>query len=283
MDREGTFMEPVGAPVRRYADPDLSPDGERIVVGIDGKAWMYSIENGHLAVLPGTDKSSATPQRLAPSWSPDGSRIAFIAGGSRLYTAPADGSSSADLLWESQILIWGPKWSPDGEFIVGSTLVAESGFGVWRFSLDDGQPAPYLQESDDTQWPVFSPSGSWVAYASSESGGSGIYARPFPDSAGRREQISAGGGTRPLWFDGELLYRRGQRVWSARIEETATTLEILRREQLPVVLPDGAYDYDYDPTNGRFLVVRPVIESPGPRIHVVVNWLEEISRMGARR
>jgi hypothetical protein len=77
-------------------------------------------------------------------------------------------------------------------------------------------------------------------------------------------------------------------VWSVRIEETATDLRILSRDQLPVVLPDersgGGYDYDYDPINGRFLVARPVIENPGPRIHVVVNWLAEISaRLGARR
>jgi hypothetical protein len=289
MDREGTFIEPVGAPVRPYVGPHLSPDGERIVVDVDSEAWIYDIENGQLAPLPGADRSSATPLSLLPSWSPDGSTIAFIAGGSRLYTAPADGSGSADLLWESPFLIWGPTWSPDGRFIVGTTLLAESGLDVWRVSLDDGQPAPYLQDADNTDWPAFSPSGNWVAYSSRESGQAEIYARPFPDSAGGRVEISAGGGTKPLWFDGELFYRRGERVVSVRIEETATTLRILGREQLPVVLPDEGddrrgYDYDYDPVNDRFLVVRPVNGNPGPRIYVVVNWLAEISaRMGARK
>jgi hypothetical protein len=104
--------------------------------------------------------------------------------------------------------------------------------------------------------------------------------------------ISAGGGTKPLWFDGELFYRRGERVVSVRIEETPTKLSILSQELLPVVLPDEGddrrgYDYDYDPVNDRFLVVRPVNGSQSTRIHVVVNWLEEISeilpQMGARR
>ncbi|HUF74404.1 MAG TPA: hypothetical protein VMR74_16090 [Gammaproteobacteria bacterium] len=289
MDREGTFIEPVGAPVRPYVAPHLSPDGERIVVDVDSEAWMYNIEHGTPATLPAADRSSANPHSVLPSWSPDGSTIAFIVGGSRLYTAPADGSGSADLLWESPFLIWGPTWSPDGRFIVGTTLLAESGLDVWRVSLDDGQPAPYLQGADDTDWPVFSPSGSWVAYSSRASGQAEIYARPFPDSAGGRVEISAGGGTKPLWFDGELFYRRGERVVSVRIEETATNLRILGREQLPVVLPDEGddrrgYDYDYDPVNSRFLVVRPVIENPVPRIYVVVNWLAEISaQMGARK
>jgi Tol biopolymer transport system component len=283
MDREGTFIEPLGAPVRPYKDPDLSPDGERIVVDVDGRAFIYNIENGNLAVLPGTDRNSATAQGggIRPSWSPDGSRITFIVGGSRLYTAPADGSGGADLVWESPFQIWGPQWSPDGEFIVGDTL-AESGFDVWRVSLDDGQPAAYLQGSDNKQWPAFSPSGSWLAYASSESAPPGIYARPFPDSAGRRVEI-AGDATEPLWFDGELIYHDGLRVFSVRIEETATDLRILDREQLPVDIPEGGW-YDYDPVNGRFLVARLVIENPGPRIHVAVNWFAEISaRLGARR
>jgi hypothetical protein len=160
---------------------------------------------------------------------------------------------------------------------------------VWRVSLDDRQSAPYLQGADNTDWPVFSPSGNWVAYSSRESGQAEIYAKPFPDSAGTRVPISAGGGTKPLWFDGELFYRRGERVVSVRIEETPTNLEILRPELLPVVLPDEGddrrgYDYDYDPVNDRFLVVRPVNGSQSTRIHVVVNWLAEISaRMGARR
>lgn len=83
--------------------------------------------------------------------------------------------------------------------------------------------------------------------------------------------------------DGELLYVRFPRVWSVRIEETATNLQILGREQLPLVLPDDAYDHDYDPVHDRFLVVRRVNGSQSPRIHVVVNWVEEISaRMSAR-
>lgn len=287
MVRDGTLIEPVGAPVYRYRGPDVSPDGKRIVVGVDGKAFMYNIENGSLEVLPGADRNSFS---LTPSWSPDGSTIAFILGGSLLYTVPADGSGSAYLVWESPVYIWGPpKWSPDGEFILVNTLVAESGSDVWRVSLDDGQPAPYLQGPGDEAWPAFSPSGSWVAYSSSESGRSEIYARPFPDSAGGRVQISVGGGAKPLWFGDEVFYRRDEQVWSVRIEETATDLEILGHEQLPVVLPyEGSvtvgYDYDYDPVNGRFLVVRPVIENPGPRIHVVVNWFAEIAaQMSARK
>lgn len=277
MDREGTFIEPVGVPVGPYEGPDLSPDGERIIVDVDGKALMYNIENGNLAELLGTDWSSP-PQGFKSSWSPDGSTIAFIAGGSRLYTAPADGSGSADLIWKSPLVIWGLEWSPDGEIILVTTLVAESGSDVWQVPLDDGQPAPYLQEPTNTDHPAFSPFGSWVAYAS----WTGIHASPFPDSAGGRVEIGAG--TKPLWFGDELFYRSGEQVWSVRIEETATDLLILGREQLPVVLPDERYDYDYDPVNGRFLVVRPVSENPGPRIHVVVNWLAEISeRMGARR
>jgi Tol biopolymer transport system component len=53
-----------------------------------------------------------------------------------------------------------------------------------------------------------SPDGGWLAYQSDESTVPEIYVRPFPNvNAAGRQQVSAGGGTRPLWSrDGRELF-----------------------------------------------------------------------------
>ena len=52
-----------------------------------------------------------------------------------------------------------------------------------------------------------SPDGRWIAYQSDESGRFEVYVRPYPDVNGGRWQVSATGGTRPLWGrDGRELY-----------------------------------------------------------------------------
>jgi Tol biopolymer transport system component len=60
---------------------------------------------------------------------------------------------------------------------------------------------------DLTYGAAVSPDGRCLAYASNESGRSEVYVRPFPDGSGRT-QVSAAGGTWPLWSrDGRwLLY-----------------------------------------------------------------------------
>jgi hypothetical protein len=199
-----------------------------------------------------------------------------------------DGASPA-VLWESVLQIWGPRWSPDGEFIVGIRLTAQSGPDLWRVSVDNRQESSYLQDPGAQDWPVFSPRGHWVAYASDETGEFRVYARRFPDASGRRVDISAGPGMKPLWFDGELFYRRGEQVVAVKIEETPADLSIVGRRELPFRLRDEGesnllgYDYDYDPAHDRFLVVRPVVEDQSPRIHVVLNWFEELKRRSGAR
>ena len=53
-----------------------------------------------------------------------------------------------------------------------------------------------------------SPDGQWIAYESNESGRQEVYVRPFPAVQGGRWQISAGGGSRPVWSPagGELMF-----------------------------------------------------------------------------
>ena len=81
-----------------YYSPDVSPDGSRIAYLKNHRRWPW--QNRHLEIatsaLDGTDERVLTDLDYIrsmgnPSWSPDGSRIAF-AGGGKLHTIAADGS-----------------------------------------------------------------------------------------------------------------------------------------------------------------------------------------------
>src|SRR5215212_746379 len=95
----------------------LSPKGERAVFAARGDVFSAPIEKGATRNL--TDSSGAFDKW--PSWSPDGSRIAFISdksGEEELYLIPQDGSKPAEQITNGgKAMRYGPEWAPDGKRI----------------------------------------------------------------------------------------------------------------------------------------------------------------------
>jgi TolB protein len=97
-----------------------------------------------------------------PSWSPDGTRIAFerqVNGGRpQLFTVDLDGSNLRQLT-DLQDFIMYPTWSPDGRqiaFEVGMAYIAVIG-------VDGGEPRTVVnRRSYNTSW---SPDGTQLAIA----------------------------------------------------------------------------------------------------------------------
>jgi len=104
--------------------PQWSPDGKTIVYDNAGKNEdadpQYSTGAEIWTVPAG---GSGPPSRLttnhvadsSPSFSPDGSQIAFFHNG-QLWTMSATGSNERWLAWEGDGG-WTPRWSPDGKRI----------------------------------------------------------------------------------------------------------------------------------------------------------------------
>jgi Tol biopolymer transport system component len=131
MDRDGTNAGPVAAgvpPIPLQYDPSWSPDGSRIVFnspydssGTAWRTWMYvmNADGTDIHRLP-LDSAVVPGDAVEPSWSPDGSRIAFEAefnGGYGIVVANADGSGARRLTSGGSIQR-SPWWSPDGTQIV---------------------------------------------------------------------------------------------------------------------------------------------------------------------
>ena len=112
------------------ADPQISPDGRNIAyvrMGMDiktdrprGTIWLVAADGGHPRPLSGADSS------FHARWSPDGSRIAYLANGSdgstQLFVYWVDSGVTAPItrLVESPSA---PAWSADGHWLAFTMAV----------------------------------------------------------------------------------------------------------------------------------------------------------------
>jgi acylaminoacyl-peptidase len=121
------------------ADPQISPDGERIVYVRQGFDIMTDARRTALWMVAGdgsdhralTDGNSSVG---SPRWSPDGNRLLYVSsegGSSQIFVRWMDTGQVAELtnLTESPGSL---TWSPDGRWIAMSMLVPESQPGFAR-------------------------------------------------------------------------------------------------------------------------------------------------------
>jgi serine/threonine protein kinase len=100
VDRKG-IEQPLAAPPRYYLYLRLSPDGQRIAVGVTAggrqDVWVYDVARSTL------HKIITEQDARLPVWTPDGKRLIYDEG-PRLMSAPADGSG-APRYWQPR------KWA----------------------------------------------------------------------------------------------------------------------------------------------------------------------------
>ena len=254
---------------------------------VDRDVWVHDIERGGMTRLT-FEGSNGTP-----AWTPDGTQVVFGSdrgGGSpNLYLKSADGSGQARRLMTSPQLQVAGGFSPDGQ-----ELAFLQGGDIWVLPLEgDHEPRPLLETRFGEKFPAFSPDGRWLAYISDESGGNEVYVIPYPD-AGKRYQISSGGGGGPVWSaNGRELYyhrpkerTRGNELLLVFAVDIQTEPEF--RPGIPRELFEGRYtattpvrNWDVTSDGQRFVMMRederPTVEAT--EMNLILNWAEELKRL----
>jgi len=229
LDRKGNRLDEVGGPSDYYS-PANSPDGRTVAVGRRDPAtqmrdiWLIDLERGTQSRF-----TSDPADDINPTWSPDGSRIAFSSarkGRRDIYVKAANGIGEEQLVFGSPADKNVECWSPDGRLLLFNTTVAQGQQQIWALPLE-GERKPYavLSGTDVMQASSLSPDGKFVAYYSGESGRPEVFLQSFP--LGRdRWQVSTTGGSSPQWrADGkELFYRDGDRLMAVDIKTSGARL-----------------------------------------------------------
>jgi serine/threonine-protein kinase len=265
-----------------YSELDLSHDGTRVAIS--------GLVQENLQVLI-YELSSGTHTRLTfegansgPVWSPDDQRIAFAStkeGARNIYWKPFDGSRNAERLTASEHPQWPTSWSPNGEVLSYVETSPLTGYDIWLLAMGTEKKAqPFLQTRHDEHLAQFSPNGHWLAYVSDESGQLEVYVTAFPGPQGRW-QISTDGGTQPRWGpDGqELFYLLDGKLMSVLVET-----DPVFRTGKPELLFQASVIEDFDVApggDGFILVVKERMQSKHARVHVALNWFEELRRLAA--
>jgi serine/threonine-protein kinase len=294
-DRQGQ-LQPLDLPAGYYADPQISPDGTRLALtvgtGDTRDVWIHNFSTKTLTRL------TFGGQNWTPVWSVDGRDVFYVAieGGIKtsLLRKPADGSADAQRL--AQI---------EGEayltHVQGTTTIFDfrdpnsqqpqmaQKFHLVTLDLKaPGKVVPLVATTGDDLAGVVSPNGRFLAYGTDESGRAEVYVRDFPGPGGRW-QVSTAGGEEPHWSANgrELFYRNNDLFMVAGVDTRAAF-----QASTPALLFKGVYNirtttllsFAVDPKGDRFLMIRPVNEEgEASRVHVVLNWFEELKqRMAAK-
>jgi Tol biopolymer transport system component len=241
-------MRPDGTDVRQLTDfrtndgqPAVSPDGRTV-------AFAHELDDHGPVIgsipIDGGVVSWLTDEGLfvtgAPSWSPDGTRIAFPAhdrGGQRLYVMNANGTGQRALTGDDLHWVDSAAWSPDGSVIAftASPLSGEDDPSVWDVytirpdgtGLTNVTSTPEIDEGA----PTWSPDGERIAYSIASGRGSSIVALRVAD--GSITTITDGDhlDTSPAWSpDGTLIaFERARAdggdydVWTMRPDGSGAT------------------------------------------------------------
>ncbi|MCG6927177.1 MAG: protein kinase, partial [Acidobacteria bacterium] len=283
VDRSGRVVRVLGGAPQSPASPRLSPDGKRVAMDDFNVVWTYDLESGARTRL------TFGARAVRPVWTRDGERIVFVSMSEGLSAKRADGSGEAARLWpEGRRRGFPTATHPSGRLLALTVLEATTGLDIWMLPLDgEGEPRPFLASRANEFDATFSPDGRWVAYVSDETGRNEVYVQPLAHSDGKW-QISGDGGSEPVWSRGgrELLYRNGDRFM---VVDTDTEADF--KSGKPRMLFEGRYatnvtgtrNYDITP-DGENLLLVALSEDGGEeaaprRIHVVLNWFEELKRL----
>lgn len=209
--------------------PRWSPDGSQIVFVRLGDAYsdlyLASTDTRMLRQLT-RNQPTSTPGSyayvqnavwaLSPTWSPDGSLIAYISDLNTLknflWLIPAIGGAPQRVEATTRLgdNVDQPSFSPDGTRIVFvHRAMREDGLqhrtDLWIVNLRTGELRPLLQGGDGQYAPSWSPDGQWIAFIGRHNGANDLFVIS-PEGGEPFQLTTSGTVSSPTWSpDGQML------------------------------------------------------------------------------
>jgi len=280
--RDGTST-PFAAPPGAYAFPRASPDGQRLIVGMESPTrdlWLYDVTSGTRTQV--TFDAGAT----SPEWTRDAKRVTFSStrvGIMNLFTTVIAESGRAERLVANENQQFPGSWTSDGALVFTEQRSA-TGRDILILPAGERTPRAVLASRADETSPKVSPDGQWLAYVSNDGARSDVYVTQLSNPA-RARRVSVEGGSEPVWASAgrELFYRQGTAMMAVSIDASGQ-VQSGPRALFDADFVRGTLDtanYDVLP-DGRFVMVQRASQGSEPMLHVLINWVGTLSATSPR-
>jgi tricorn protease len=249
----GNLIESVG----------LSPKGERAVFSARGDIFSAPIEKGPTRNL--THSSGAHDKW--PSWSPDGSQIAFISdrsGEEEVYIGPQDGSKPPEQITSGGTAMrYAPEWTPDGKRIA----FGDKDGKVYVLTIADRKvveiaDSPRGQVRDY----VWSPRGNFLAFSMANPNQfTSVYVWSLAEGKVHRVTDDAFNSYNPAWDpQGNYLYYLSDREYAPQISGIEFNYATNRPTYIYAMALRKDVKHPFPPESDEVTVVKPE-ETPKPK------------------
>jgi len=178
-----------------------SPDGSKIALTLskDGNPEIYVISASDGKVLSRLTNNRAID--TSPAWSPSGAEIAFVSdreGSPQIFVVSASGGAARRVSFAGSYNTT-PTWSPaKGERVIAYTTRDGGRYDIVTLDLNSKKMVRVTQGEGNNEEPSFSPNGRAIAFASTRSGGSGVYIANA-DGTGTAVKVFSGAVTGVDW------------------------------------------------------------------------------------
>ena len=218
-NRAGDRIGTVGGPAR-YADFQLSPDGQRLAVArVDpgentSDLWVFDLVRQVLSPLTSTRETEATPV-----WAASGKRLIFRSNRNgkvhELFERPAYAPAEDTVVHASATASYPTDWSRDETVVLYHEGYPGTGFDLSLFDVRTKKATNLMPVKDNQVQGQFG-TAQRVAYMSTEVNEANVFVRRL-DGVNGSERISSTAGFDPRWrADGRELYFLDPAGWLIR-------------------------------------------------------------------
>ncbi len=208
---DGTGNDRVPVPDGIYAQPAWIPDGRGIVyvkynvIPRDTSEMWMALRDGNGDWMEPKRISSYPPMRLYPSFSPDGSKLAYSEFKRDEYQNVTEelgvldlGTGKFEKITSEGADSYDPAWSPAGEQIA-YTSNRGGNYDIWIMSVADGTHRQLTMDPSFDGEPAWSADGHEIAFVSARSGSRELWVISITGGQLRQLTKTGSAGKDPFW------------------------------------------------------------------------------------